>query len=65
MLYSLIQNDFQNRVITAGDLNARYGSQFSRNYLNVMLSNSEVNSTHSTTYTKFTKRVGRGKYIIV
>jgi len=38
---------------------------FSINYLNVFLSNSEVDSQHSMNYIKMTQRLGDGVYCIV
>lgn len=45
-------------------MDACFCTEFSDNYVNAFLSNSEVDSIHSPTYSKFVKRVRKGVYRI-
>jgi len=49
--------------ITASDLVKAFSHLYSENYLKTILSNSEIDSTHSLNYVKNTIRVDKGVYI--
>ena len=64
LLRAFVNEGVLSRVFTRQDFidAAVLLTGFSRNYISSFLSNSEVDSTHSTTYDKFVVRVGRGIY---